>query len=108
MGGCAGGVPPDPGGPVTFTGFPRPYGTRDPAVLLLYQQGTERQTGLTSDALTLDHAPVDGTLQLFKNGTLLDPVSGYTRVGAAVTLDVAAIGADVFQAFYHYRGSGNG
>lgn len=89
---------------MTFTGFPRPYGAKDPAIQALSRFGYERQTGLTTTALPLDNAPVDGTLQVFKNGTLLDPATAYTVSGTAVTLNVAAIAGDVFLVFYHFSG----
>jgi hypothetical protein len=88
---------------MTFTGFPTPYGTRDPAIIALSRFGRDRQTGLTTTALTLPNAPVDGTLQLFKNGTLLDESVAFTVAGAVVTLGVAAIAGDVFHSFFYYR-----
>lgn len=91
---------------MAFTGFPRPYGAKDPAIQALSRFGYERQTGLTTTALTLDNAPVDGTLQLFKNGALLDPSTAFTVSGTAVTLGVAAIAGDVFLAYYHYSQNG--
>lgn len=90
---------------MTFTGFPRPYGAKDPAIQALSRFGYERQTGLTTTALPLDNAPVDGTLQVFKNGTLLDPGADFTVSGKTVTLGVAAIGADVFLVYYHFSGN---
>lgn len=90
---------------MTFTGFPTPYGTRDPAIQALARFGQERQTGLVGTAMTLDNPPVDGTLLLFKNRQLLDPSGDYTVAGTAVTLNVAAIAGDVFLAYYHWRQS---
>ena len=88
---------------MTFTGFPRPYGANDPAIQALSRFGYDRQTGVVGATLTLANPPVDGTLQLFKNGVLMDDTGGYTVSGQTVTLSVAAIGADVFQAYYHHR-----
>lgn len=90
---------------MTFTGFPTPYGTRDPAIQALARFGYDRQTGIVGATLTLANPPVDGTLQLFKNGALMDDSGGYTVSGATVTLAVAAIAGDVFQAYYHWRQS---
>lgn len=90
---------------MTFTAFPRPYGSGDPAVRLLYQTGEERITGITGTALTLSHAPIPGTLRLFKNGGLMDSgdAAVLTLDGATVTLGVAAVSGDVFLGYYHYR-----
>lgn len=88
---------------MAFTGFPAPYGTRDPAIQALTRFGYDRQTGLTANPLTLANAPVDGTLMLFKNGILMDDSGGYTLSGATVTLTTVPIAADVFQGYYHYR-----
>lgn len=91
---------------MAFTGFPRPFGAKDPAIQALSRFGYERQTGLTTTALPLDNAPVDGTLQVFKNGTLLDPGAAYTVSGKTVTLGVAAIAGDVFIVHYHFAQTG--
>ena len=93
---------------MTIEVFPRPYGITESAILLLYQQARERQTGLTTTALTLENAPVAGMLDLYKNGVLLDPAggaAGYTILNAAVTLGAAAIAGDVFVARYYFRGA---
>jgi hypothetical protein len=88
---------------MTFTGFPRVPGVRDPAIDALMRFGYDRQEGLTTTALTLANAPVSGSLMIFKNGILMDNDGGYTVSGKVVTLTVAAIAADVYQAYYHYR-----
>lgn len=88
---------------MTFTGFPAPYGTRDPAIQALTRFGYDRQTNIVGVTLTLANPPVDGTLMLFKNGILMDDSGGYTVSGQTVTLTAAAIAADVFQGYYHYR-----
>lgn len=96
---------------MSFVAFPRPYGARDAAVLLLYQFGQEEQTGLTSTALTLEHAPIPGSLLLFKNGTKLREVAGaagFAIEAAAVTLGTAAVAGDVFEAMYHYSSAREG
>lgn len=96
---------------MTFTAFPRPYGSLDPAVLVLYQMGQDDQTGLTTTALTLSNEPIDGTLLLFKNGVQLNTGAGageYQRTGTAVTLGAAAIAGDRFLAQYHFRSTRNG
>ncbi len=90
---------------MTFTPFPRVPGIREPGVDALMRFGSERQTGIVGTALTLANVPVVPTLDLFKNGMLLDPVTDYTLAGKAVTLGSAAIAADVFQARYHFRQS---
>lgn len=92
----------------TISTFPRPYGTTDPAVRLLYNQLKERQTGAVTAALTLTSAPIPGSLALFKNGTLLDDPSQYTLLDRTVTLAVAAIAGDVFTAFYTTRSTRTG
>jgi hypothetical protein len=87
----------------TVTAFPRPYGTNEDSLHLLYQRVKERQTGATTAALLLTNAPIPGSFQLFKNGTLLDDPSQYTLLDRTVTLGAAAIAGDVFNAFYHFR-----
>lgn len=90
----------------TLNAFPRPYGSVDPALRLVFQKMKERQTGVVGVTITLTDAPIAGTLQLFKNGLLLDEVAGaanYTIADRTVTLGTAAIAGDVFIAFYHYR-----
>lgn len=96
--------------PVTSTvsAMPRPYGTTDPAVRLLYNRLKERQTGAVTVTLLLTGAPIAGTLALFKNGTLLDDPSQYTLLDRTVTLAVAAIAGDVFTAFYTTRSTRTG
>lgn len=91
---------------MTFTGFPKAYGTRDPAVQALLQFGYDRQTGVVGATLTLANAPVAGTLLLFKNGALLDDSADYTVAKSVVTLSVASIAGDVWQAYYHYSQNG--
>lgn len=88
---------------MTFTGFPRPFGSNDPGVQALSRFGYDRQTGLTANPLTLANAPVEGSLMLFKNGILMDDNGGYTVTGQTVTLTAVPIAADVYQGFYHYR-----
>ena len=88
---------------MTFTGFPRPYGAQDPAVQALSRKGYDRQTGFTGVTLTLANEPVEGSLMLFKNGILMDDTGGYTVSGKVVTLTAAAIAADVYQGYYHFR-----
>ena len=72
----------------------------------------ERQTGLTGTSLVLANTPiisVDDPLPtpfaLFKNGLLLDPSPGadYTLAGNTVTLAVAAVNTDKFEAHYWYQ-----
>lgn len=88
---------------MTFTGFPRPYGAKDPAIQALSRFGYDRQTGLVANPLTLANPPVEGSLLLFKNGVLMDDSGGYTVSGQAVTLTAVPIAGDVYQAYYHYR-----
>ena len=83
--------------------YPIPAGIDNPAMLALFRFGQESQTGLTITAITLAHSPVEGTLLLFKNGLLLNPGVEYTITGGSVTLSGAAIAADDFVAYYHYR-----
>lgn len=87
---------------MSFAAFPR-LGSTDPAIQALGRFGYDRQTGVVGTTLTLANAPVDGTLLLFKNGGLMDSTGGYTVSARVVTLGVAAISGDVFQAYYHYR-----
>lgn len=96
--------------PVTSTlyQFPRPFGTDDPAVRLLYNQIKERQTGATTASLTLANAPISGSLALFKNGTLLDDPSQFTILDRIVTLAAAAIAGDVFNCYYTFRSTRTG
>lgn len=88
---------------MTFTAFPVPYGSLDSATQAVFRFGQDVQTGLTGTSLTLANAPVSGTLRLFKNGALLSSLSGYTVSGKTVTLSVAAVAGDEFEAFYHFR-----
>lgn len=90
---------------MTFTGFPRPFGSSDPGVQALSRFGYDRQTGLTANPLTLANPPVEGSLMLFKNGILMDDTGGYTVSGQTVTLTTVPIAADVFQGYYHWRSS---
>lgn len=95
----------------TLNAFPRPFGSIDPAMRVVFQKMRERQTGVVGVTLTLTDAPIVGTLQLFKNGTLLDEVAGagnYTITDRTVTLGTAAIAGDVFVAHYFYRGTRTG
>lgn len=90
----------------TLNAFPRPFGSLDPAMRVAFQKMKERQTGVVGVTITLTDAPILGTLQLFKNGILLDEVAGaggYTITDRTVTLGTAAIAGDVFITFYHYR-----
>jgi hypothetical protein len=72
----------------------------------------ERQTGLTTTTITLAKTPLlsqDDVLptpfSLHKNGLLLDPSAGadYSIAGNVITLAVAAISGDKFEAEYWYR-----
>ncbi|HYL22505.1 MAG TPA: hypothetical protein VEU74_12140 [Gemmatimonadales bacterium] len=72
----------------------------------------DRQTGLTGSTINLTYTPIlspDEVLptpfQLFKNGVLLDPTAGndYTIAGTVITLAVAAVSGDKFEAAYWYR-----
>lgn len=92
---------------MSFKAFPR-IGTNDPELRKLSLFGVERQTGLTGVTLTLTNAPTDGSLLLFKNGTLLDDPTEYTVAGRVVTLGVAAVGGDIYRAKYHFAPTGRG
>lgn len=99
--------------PVTTTlnAFPRPFGSIDPAMRLAFQKMKERQTGVVGVTITLTNAPIAGTLQLFKNGALLDEVAGagnYTITDRTITLGTAAIAGDVFIGHYFYRNTRTG
>lgn len=86
--------------------LPAPPGT--PNERKLAQLSRERFTGLTTTAITLADAAVEGFELVFKNGALLDPnggASGYTISGAAITLGAAAIAGDVFIVWYYFRGA---
>jgi hypothetical protein len=70
----------------------------------------ERQTGLATSTINLARTPIlnqDDALptpfELFKNGLLLDPTTDYTIAGSVITLNVAAISTDKFEAIYWYR-----
>lgn len=93
---------------MTAEAFPRPVGPAAPATQALYNRVRERQTGLTTTALVLENAPIPMTLQLFKNGVLLDHDGGYTIDDRAVTLGGAAIAGDVFVAHYTFRSTRTG
>lgn len=95
---------------MTFEALPRPTGITDPALLHLYQQGRERQTGIVGTTLTLSNAPLAGTLDLYKNGTMLDPgdAAVYALEDRTVTLGVASIAGDVWVARYHFRATRTG
>lgn len=71
----------------------------------LSQLSRERFTGLTTTAITLADAAVEGYELLFKNGALLDPSAAYTISGRNITLTAAAIAGDVFVVFYYFRGT---
>ena len=80
-----------------------PVQTLDRNVKSLAQVHRERQTGLTTTAITLEERAVEGTELVFKNRLLLDPSGDYTIEGNAITLTVAAVAGDVFVCWYWFR-----
>lgn len=66
-------------------------------------------TDETSDTYTLAAAPVAPTMQVFKNGALLDPyasVPDYTVDGKTITLASALLATDALAIYYHFRDGG--
>lgn len=97
---------PDTVSDSTFQAFPRPpRGTRDPDVLLLYQQGKDRITNVTGFTLALSNSPMTGTLLLLKNGfeVDIDDSSVASVSDNIVTLADLAVPEDIFVAHYFYR-----
>lgn len=89
----------------TSVPFPRPYGQRDTALSLLFQQVEDRITLVPATTFDLSMSPIVGTLDLYKNGLRLDGgvATGYALRDRTVTLGTAAIAGDVFIARYYFR-----
>lgn len=85
----------------TTTAFPRPTGKHE----LLYQQIEERITVTAGvlPAMMLSLSPIDGTLDLYKNGTRLDDPTQFTISDRTLTPAVAPIVGDIYVARYYFR-----
>lgn len=55
----------------------------------------------TNHVFTLKNTPLNNSIQLYKNGLLL-PATGYTVVGAAITITAAPVTNDVLAVNYRY------
>lgn len=92
---------------VTSQTFPRPYGSQDPAIMLLYQQVSDRVTFDATpgnDLIQLSAAPMTGTLDLYKLGVRQDEGVDFTiNSQGLITLPGAALVTDVFHARYYFR-----
>lgn len=64
----------------------------------------EEFTGLTTAAVTVSHAIVQGVELVFKNGTLVRP-STYTISGTTITLGSALLAGDWVVVHYYFRPS---
>lgn len=91
---------------ITTRSFRLPQATADVNLRALGTEVYDRVTGIAASTFSLSAPPNVSTLRLYKNGALMDEQAGtpaYTVSGTTVTLDVAAIGSDVFQCYYKPR-----
>lgn len=85
----------------TTSAFPRPTGKHE----LLYQQIEERiaVTVGALPAMLLSLSPIDGTLDLYKNGTRLDNPTQFTITDRTLSPAVAPVAGDIYVARYYFR-----
>ena len=78
--------------------------TDDPNVTALAAEKSERFVPANlATVLTLTKQPIADHTAVYKNGSRMDPVTGYAVVGNTITLSVPATGSEVYLVDFFFR-----